>query len=688
MLPQTTRWPGWDPPFDMLFRLIVENLATTGILLLFGGPVIFFLKGRIPAQNSLHQVFLALVSGFFLFESSVAILSTKGATVQWLNLLPFVYLFTRPRQFHSDAQPPVPYSWLLIPLAGMVAGSLYFLKSYASGFTEFDRQPFIDLISYSGTAFSIGQSGIENASFQKALFFPAQTGLGVYHFTELWFSSGIARILGISETYVVSIILPVQILVMMISGILGESREKNWPQLPVLILGLALPFANYKTLFGDDVFLYNFLDLTGLKVGLLWVTLLFLWRFRGYGPSFFSLALLLPQENILFVPLVALLYLCFIWLHSLSVRELFSHQLPVLYAIFAGTGLLILFLFTKKGTGHDVNWMAFTAMEGLSKSSVYFREGVFNLGLFYWWPALLVFVLFYEKRYVFFIVAVLGGKIAGKGLGMGIGSGDGLIPVVEIVVFFLVLWLTDNRFRFINRTIWGLLFILLILCFIGGIGNAATHHMDYEQIFSIFSCAVFPVAVVLGLIHLQSENGLLTFPVLIRWRTWLSSSILLMLTLFTFRWQRVESFDLSFYREVKDVLRSDPSPHFAGYLSIRKLYPFPAHIQAGLPLMMEDCSMISTPLNVWEDKSWAGTERESQVLELAYSIFSNGRQPQNRADDMRLKTSFLKTYQIRYLWKDKGYPDDFLRLIQPAVLKIVNPGSSGPSFIVIDPTRL
>lgn len=670
----------------MLLSLLLQNLIVSLLLLAVGSPLVWLLRKKLPLENGAQAIFLSLFLGFFLFETGTALFFTHGKTLQLLNFLPLVSLFFLPRKANQSGWEKWELKDGLYPLLTLFLGSVYFLKSYAPDFQQFTRQPFIDLISYGSTAFSLGQSGIETAAFQRSLFFPDQTGLGLYHFAELWFSVGVGRLLQLSETYVVSLILPVQLLIWMLVGLIGNARKM--PGYLVFLLALALPFANYKTLLGSDIFLYNFLDLTGLKIGLLWVSLLALWQMQENPKAFFGLALLLPQENVLYALVLPFLLIGFQQAFRLPFRIFFQMPILLLLGAMALCGGLLLAFFGQKSGTHSLSIHSFTMLDWLSKSAVYFREGAFNLGFAYWWPAFLLLGVLYDRRVLIPLLAFL----LAKSTGIGLGKWSEISPyraLLETALFALILWIS-SRFQLARfpRIGYVLFRVIAALSVVGGLGNVATGHMDFEQIFSLFSCAVFPVFLALVFLRRDgNETGLFPrFPA--SFRPYVLVLSLSLLSLFTFRWQRVEPFDASYFQSVRELMETTPAPHYAAYLSNRKLYPFPLHIQAGIPLLWQHGSAISTPLHVWEDNSWQGTEREAQVLELPFALFTGGKKPATTEDLVRAKLAFLRKFQIRILWVDKGYQSPLLTQIQSAITHRLASSANSPDFLILNPDLL
>lgn len=670
----------------MLFSLLFQNLITALLMALCGYPLAKFLRERGAAENSLQVLFLSLFLGFFLFETGVAIYFTQGKTLQWLNLFPLFYCCYQPK-VRNLTEEKVSLASLAYSFGVLVLGSVYFLTSYAPDWCQFTRQPFIDLISYGSTAFSLGQSGIETAAFQRALFFPEQTGLGLYHFVELWFSVGIARIFSVSETYVIALILPVQLLVWISVGLLGHAKSSS--SLIAFFLSLALPFANYKTLLGNDVFLYNFLDLTGLKIGLLWVSLMVLWQIRKNPALFLGICLLLPQENILYAMVTPFLFLGYLQVTNGSIRMFFNRPFLILLSALLVCGLSLLLTLGQKSGTHSLDVEAFSMGDWLLKTAVYFREGSFNLGILYWWPAFLLGGLFFDKRFHLPLAAFVLAKILGKGFVLA-SHLELVQPLVEAGGFLLFLYLTSRFTEWqLPPLAYRIFVILLGLATVGAFGNVATGHMDFEQIFSLFSCAVFPVFFAITLLSGDQENGWLSAYVPSGLNRLLLSAVFLVLSIMTFRWQRVEGFEAPFYQLVKSEMASSKGPHLSAYLSDRKLYPFPLHIQAGLPLLLEDGSAISTPIHIWDDSSWQGTEREGQVQELPFALFTQGVRPMDHSAIRKAQVSFLRRFQIRFLWMDPACKSSSLTdQIRPAIRREIRPKGNGPVFLVLDPGRL
>ena len=438
----------------MLISVICYNLLTIFILALIGFIPAKLLQKKTQQTGLIFFAFSCLIFGYFLFESFLAIWFTRGVTVQWLNLIPFVLLLFFPDHTREKVGTRSELTLLILPIGLFSFSIWYFIKSYSYDFQNFNNYPFIDIISYASTSLALGISGAETSIAAGSIYYPDHFRFGLYHFTELWADVGFSKILSVTETYAICFVLPVFFLTVIGFGIAALGKELKIPTYALTAVGLAICFANGKLLLFDDVFLYNFLDLGGLKISLLFPVLVFLWLLRANQAMVFAFALLLPQINPLYFLLLGTVVGLYVLLNIRILKAKIPFILFVGYAIYAISFLFILILNNEGSEIFPEN--NFSVYQTVLQTFSYFREAVFNLGINYWGVFIVLSAMVISWNHILLILPFFIAKGSSKAIGILFPIENPLISVFEVLIFFLVLFLIDRKFKILNQNFYSI----------------------------------------------------------------------------------------------------------------------------------------------------------------------------------------------------------------------------------------
>ena len=672
----------------MWVKVFVLNVLILCLLATIGYLPARWVERKTGSFRLETRAFVSLILGYFLVETFIGIGFTKGNTVQWFNLLPFFILVFLPDAMAKNQWKAAPVKALAGPLVAFLFAIFYFAKSYSTDLQTIDRYPFIDIVSYASTAFGMALSGAETVFFDTAIFYPERVGFGLYHFTELWFTAGLTKLLGITELYAISLLVPVFFAGLVAFGLnaLGADFEMPWWTKTCLIT--ALCFANAKLLIHEDLFFYNMLDLCGLKISLIIPLFAFLYLLKDRPLVLIAFSFWLPQVNILLV---------FAWaiglaLYSMqNIRQLKTAFAPVhwvAFGVFALGMVLLLVLNPLSSAGPAGD--QFTLGKAVSSSFTYFREAVFNLGINYWAPFVVVSAMVVSARNILLLVPFTVAKASSWLLGHSpFRLGQEFAAVPEILIFFSVLLVINLFVKIYSpRVLLGFLILFCLSC-IGGVGLAATGFMDFEQIYTLYACALFFLFAFFLFKPSERTRGILHYMEVGRYKWLIAGILLIVITYRTFRWQRTLPFDAAFYSQISQVLAASGSPAYAAYFSTKPYYPFPLHIQAGFPLLFQHGTAISTPITMLEDSSWKHTERVGHVEALPFSVFSREDSVFQKDKNLgTLQTRFIQQNRLGFAWVDANYPQSRRKYIQPAVKQRFVSQKEGLEFWVIDLRKL
>lgn len=670
----------------MLFQVFVQNLL---LISLFGFAGYFPMLGfekKFRQMNLNERLFVAVFMGYFIFESLVGIWTTKGATVQWANFLPFVIL---PFLADSTSKKTFSGNWpsfTFIPLLVLIFGSWYFVRSYAPDLVNIARYPFIDIVSYASTAFGMQFSGNETAYFDSAIYYPANSPFNLYHFTELWALVGITKLFGVTELYGISFLIPVSLLTMASLGfsVLGRSLKMSFLTLSGLVF--VLLFANGKLLFFNDYFLYNVLDLCGLKISLLVPTLIFLYIIRTSNSLMLAFSLWLPQVNILFSLAVGLLWFYYLVQDRANFwksKPLIFWLLPTLWIF-----LYVFLLLIHPSESQAFKLQPFQLSGWLIRSFTYFREAIFNLGINYWLPLIILSSIFYSWKNVLLLIPFGLAKLVSRLVLVLYYPALEWSAVYESLIFVAGFWFLPSFTSQKPEKAW-LLVGLFILCLVAGAGNYLTGFMDFEQIFTLLAAAGFTVLAFFLFASPSSENGRFSELVQTKIGKWVFLGVCIVFIFKTFRFQRSLPYDKNFYDQISRHIENETKPRFSAYLSSKSYYPFPTHIQAGFPLLFAYSDALSTPISMLDDPNWVGTERESQILNFPLMHFSQKDslfQMDKNSNSLILR--FIKKFGIRYIWLDKNKNSPIREELFHYRKFYIESKSEGLEFWEIDPDKI
>lgn len=643
----------------ILIEVVGINLALISILWVFGSIPARFFCSRIPLPNPGFRLFLSLFSGYLLIQTVFAIWATRGLSMQWLNLIPFLMLATiKP---NSGTQRDVAFFslrdvWIL---GGVILiASAYFVASYSSNFIDIQRHPFVDLVSYAGSAYGMGQTGIEAYFSDKALYFPELSGLNLYHFTELWLTELLCSFTGKTELWITCFVLPVLLLGLVAASLLSFSwfrKENSWIQLIILV---AFCFSYGKLLFFNDVFLYHILDLFGTKIALVLVAFVLVWQVRDRLPVFLSVLLFLPQINILLAPLSGILA---IYAIARTFRRENTFPAPrFLAAYFLWITLfLIILYFGKEPASAGLSQGKFSAGNLIGTFFQYAREAVYNLGFMYWAPIIYLAALFRNRIYALILFPFFIGKGLGKLLNLISSDVSFLVPCLEFITCIAGLWWLNNKYLKCKPLIRDSFLIQIGLCLIAATGYSFTGFMDFEQLFTLSACSFF----FLLAFNMLASDEFPKYPPLLSFRgkNFVLAFCLLALTWKTFRFQRSLPFDMAFY----EVIGKEAGPISRSiYFSSMKFSPFPLHVKTGFPFLFHFPDAYATPVTQFEDSSWHGKNFAWHVKQFPFYIFCQLPENQGFSPEQNC-LRFIKHFGIRFAWIDQSYAAVKLNYLKP-----------------------
>jgi hypothetical protein len=654
--------------------------------------VIGFLPAKLVQKKTNQKgvvflLFCSLLFGYFLFESVVAVVFTKGVTVQWLSFIPFLLLFFIPRIKNEKKKPESDLSYLLLPLVLFLFSSWYFLKSYSYDLQSFNKYPFIDIISYACNSLAMGLSGNETSVASGTIYYPELFRFNLYHFTELWAIVGICKILPITETYAICFILPVFFITLIGFGIAALGKNLKIPFYALTAIGLALCFANGKLLLFNDVFLYSFLDLGGLKISLLFPLLILFWLLKDNTPLVLAFGLLLPQTNTLYFLLLATSTGFYVLYNLRNLKNAIPNYIFIGYAIFALSFLFILFTNSEGSESFPIK--NFSVLQVIAETFSYFREAVFNLGINYWGVFILGSALVISWKNILLIIPFFVSKTSLKIFCMLWPIDQKLVSIGEVLIFLLVLFFLNWKVKILNKNFFYSFLVLFTLCGFAGIGHTYTGHLDFEQIFTLFACALFPVLVLFLFEEKVKEKSVLDILGIARFKWIVLSFILILVSYKTIRFQRSLPFEKDFYDEISKSIQPDKGQKFSAHFTTKKMYPFPLHVQAGFPLLFEHATALSTTVTLLNDNSWQKTERSAQVKNYPFYIFSTKDSIfQKDKNISQLQNRFIKHFKIKYLWIDPKFDQTQIAIPEIAIQKKIVSKMDGEEFWIISPEML
>lgn len=672
----------------MLIQIVIYNLLSVLGIGMAGYFPALLLERKTTFQGIVTRLFFSLILGFFIFESLVAIWVAKGLTMQILNLIPFAIIYLLPDnkiiKQPSEEKPLM----LLLPMAMLLFSSWYFLRSYSKDLQNIDFYPFIDIVNYASSSFGMFHSGSEVSFADAAVFFPEKGRINLYHFTDLWAATGLSRIFSVTELWTFCFLLPVFLFVLISFGLASNSTKNQRPIYFTLALLIALCFSNSKLLFFSDYFFYNVLDLCGIKISLIIPFFLFLYRLKGHPQAILAFLLMLPQVNILLAVVLAIGVGIYFMIHIKNFRLAFS--LPVMLGYFVfGAGFLFLMFIGKGSDAGGPVLLPFSISIATLTFFNYLREAFFNLGFLYWVAFLQLAALLVNRQYIVLVMPFIIAKAVSKLVLHFLPEMSEWSAVPEVLIFFIILYRIDRRFRIIPMALYQGFLLAIGLCFVGAVGYSVTGFMDFEQIYTLFTCSCFFIIAFLIFNHDPDDQGLLSLIKLDRYKWIIGTVILLFITFQTFRFQRVLYFDKSFYSQIKAQIKPISGDKYSAYFSSRRYSPFPLHIKTGFPLMFTWSSAISTPVTMFEDESWLGKNIQWHVEQYPfhkYCLSKTGFDPAKNLEDC--KKSFLKEKGIRYLWIDADYDKSRLAFLETAVQKRFSSASDKLEFWLIDPAKL
>ena len=673
----------------LLPEIIIFNvlfIIATGLAGYFPARLI---ERKSGAEGHVSQIFLALLSGYFILESLYAIRVTSGFTMQWLNFLPFLMIW-----FLPDVNPTLgkerlqKRGLLLIPVGILLFSCWYFTRSYSSDLLHLDHYPFIDVVSYASSAYGIKFSGTEVSFADAALYYPGQSRLNLYHFTDLWAAGGISELFQLTELRSLCLLVPVIFLTLMAFGLITLPGVQKIPSFYLGILILAVCFANGKLLFAQDYFLLSVLDLHGIKLSLIIPVFLFLFRLRQHPQILLAFLLWLPQVNILLAVAMAFGLGIYTIRNLKSIRNLYSVPVVIGYGIFA-----IVFLFLlKTGSGPETagpEKIPFSFVLALKTTFLYLRESLFNLWFNYWAVFVVLASLVTNRNALVLVVPFLAAKVVSKIAVLLLPVSTEWMAGPEVLMGFGILYFLEKRYPILPSFAGFATLVLSLLCLTGAVGYSLTHFMDFEQIYTLVSGACFLIIAVALFIPQEGRSGFLDSVGLSKFK-WIAGCLVLgLVTWKTFRFQRVLPFDTQFYKGLEIILFNETGDFRSAYFSSRRYSPFPLHIKAGFPLLFNWSSAVSTPVTMFEDSSWRGKNIEWHVRAYPFYSFCKSKPEFDEKQDVAsMQAAFLKKYAIRYLWVDADYDQRKMTFLEKAVQKKVKSDKDKLEFWIIDPTLL
>jgi hypothetical protein len=673
----------------MLFQIILINVIIVIATGLSGYLPALLIERKSGSHGWVSRIFLALISGYFLLMSCYAIWVTSGFTMQWLNFLPFLICWFLP---DVDSDPTLESTGktglYLIPVSTLLFSCWYFTRSYSSDLNVLDQYPFIDIVSYASSAFGMKFSGTEVSFADAALYNPGQARLNLYHFTDLWAAGGISAFFKLTELKSFCFFLPVYLLTLLASGLITLPGSQKIPSVYLGILILALCFANGKLLFSQDHFLFNVLDLTGIKISLIIPVFLFLFRLRQYPQMLLAFLLWLPQVNILLAATMGFGLGVYTLRSMRMFRSLFTVPVLIGYVVFA---ISFLFLFKTGSSSATIGpeKIPFSITVAFRTTFLYMRESLFNLWFNYWAIFVVMAALVSNRNAIVLLLPFIAAKVMSKIAVFMLPVTTEWMAVPEVLVGFAGIYLLDKRFPILPSFFGFGSSILALLCLTGAVGYSLTNFMDFEQIYTLVSGACFLIAAFALFIPQEGRSGFLDSVGLSKFK-WIAGCLVLgLVTWKTFRFQRVLPFDTQFYKGLEIMLFNETGDFRSAYFSSRRYSPFPLHIKAGFPLLFNWSSAVSTPVTMFEDSSWRGKNIEWHVRAYPFHSFclSNPEFDEKR-DVASMQAAFLKKYAIRYLWVDADYDQRKMTFLEKAVQKKVKSDKDKLEFWIIDPTLL
>jgi len=667
----------------LLLQVLSLNVLIIIAMAVLGWLPTRYLENRVGTMNPGFRLFSSVFLGYILVQSAYALWITKGMSMQILNFLPFVlmgFLPAHPKETLDSKS--LSLRDIFIPLGVVLVSGLYFLYSYSHDFTKIDRYPFIDLVSYAASAYGMGQAKAEVYFSDMALYFPGMTRLNLYHFTELWFTRLLVDCTGLTEIWIFCFVIPVFSFGLLSLGLLAIPESRKIPALFLFVLILSFFFALGKLLFFQDVFIYHILDLFGQKIALLIPTLLFLWGLRNNRNVLLLFLLVLPQINILFGILLAILALIgfFFWADSKK------KSLPPTIIWLGYSAFVLVFLFIlKTGSGTSSGKLELSAFSPFLAAKIFFtycREALFNLGYNYWIPFIVIAAIFRSRLYAIFIVPYAIAKVAGQIPAHFFLALKPFQAGFELLICLLGLWWIHHRlYKFPQLATSGLLLIFL-LCGIGSVGYALTGFMDFEQIYTLVACSFFFLLTFCMFLVPGPEKHPPLFSK--SFSPYLLAACLLLLVWKTIRFQRVLPFDSEFY----DIVQKEAaSVTKSVYFSTMRYSPFPLHVKAGFPLLFSFDDAHSTPITQFEDSSWHGSNVSWHVKQYPFYYFCE--QKENNGFSLEQnKVRFMKKFGIRFAWIDADYPKEKVNFLRPAVEKTWRSEKDKKELWKLDPEKL
>jgi len=669
----------------LFFEVLLINFLLVVVLLSLGWIPSGFLCRKLGNTNINLRLFTAVFFGYLFTQSFVAIWVTKGLTMQWLNFLPFFMLLGIRSEVKTEITAgKQEFFWrdVLIPTGMLFFLTFYMVKSYAPDFITISRQPFIDFVSYAGSAYALKISGTENLFLDKSLFFPELCSLNLYHFTELWLIRLVAEVTNQTDLWITCFIIPVflNLLVSFSLNSLPETRKLSGFILAIIIFSLC--FAQGKLLIFDDYFLFHVLDLFGTKLALIIPVFLLLWNLRKNRNLFLAFLLILPQINILLAVLLAILAFAKFFLMSNEKSRLPSKGIWLGYGLYFGAFLIILIFGMNPSKGE----LKSAGMEGLKTFILTFfqygREALFNLGFLYGYPFLVLASLFRSRKYALLIFPFIIAKAIGRIAPSGSAVLAEFTPAIELICCVGGLWWIDRRFLHFPAFVKNGILIIFLLSVISAFGNAFTGFMDFEQIFTLAACSFFYLLTFAILVWKDNQISLplLKFP----GKEYILGICLVVLTWKTFRYHKSIPFDVPFYQ----MLRNEAEPVSRSiYFSSMHYSPFPLHVKAGIPLLFHYPDAHSIPVTQFDDSTTHGNYVTMHLKEFPFSIFCN--LPANKAFSVQQNTlRFIKEYGIQFAWVDKSYPQSKLSFLEPYMEKRWVSEKEGKEFWKINPRKI
>lgn len=648
----------------LLAEIICLNFAFVLFACLLGWFPARWLVDRMESTGASFRYFASIFFGFLILQSVWAIWYTRGLTMQWLNLLPLLFLFFLPKKadqpgksFQFSLREPIILSCLLLIC------SVYFIRSYSHDFTSIDRYPFVDLVTYAASAYGMGQSGSEVYFSDMALYYPSASKLDLYHFTELWFVRMASDLSGQTELWIVCFILPVFSIALLVSGLMAIPETRKMPGWLLFLLIFSFCFTFGKLLFFKDPFLYHVLDLFGQKLSLIIPALIFLFLLRKHRELFAAFMLLLPQINILLAIPVAMLAIYWFFFRPLKGSRFPSSVTWALYALF-GVIFMVVWFAGRSDSPAGPEMLPFSFEKAVLTFFQYSREALFNQGFLYWSPFLYLAAIFRSRVYTLLLIPFFLAKAIGK-LIPEINSGfSNLVPAIEFLLCLPWLWWINRRLIHFPNFVPKLLLVLFSLCFIAALGYAVSGFMDFEQIYTLIACSLF-FLFSFGLFLLPVPEK---YPPLLRFQgaEYLLGLCLIALSVKTFRYQRVLPFDSGFYGQIlKEAAPLSRSVYFTG----KHFSPFPLHVKAGFPLLFYYPDAHSTPVTQFEDSSWKGKNIAWHVKKYPFYYFCS--LPESQEKPLQVNVlDFIRKNGIRFAWVDKSYPQEKLKYLRPFAEKI------------------